>query len=209
MTGDIVQELQKVLATLESLGLLLVSDRAFPSVAGLVASEPVRGSWWSHPQSHTIFAVNEMLEDHHDVLITKLVNGKVTFVHRKLWQHVYTIGTAREDWQLANLSKAGKTLLKKVEHETSIVTDKVGVIGGKKAGDVARELEISMLIHAEQFHSESGAHSKRIETWDSWAKRVSFKARRGDQKSARLFFENRVSQLNNKFGSGAKLPWQV
>lgn len=209
MTGDIITELPKVLATLESFGLLLVSDRAFPSVAGLVAGEPVRGSWWSHPQAHTIFAVNEMLEDHKDVLITKLIDGKVTFVHRTMWQQVYVIGTAREVWQMEGISPAARILLKKVEKQTSIETDKLRAIQGTKPGDVARELELRILIHAEQVHTESGAHAKRIESWDSWAKRVRFKARPGDQKSAKLLFENRVSQLNNKFGSCAKLPWQV
>ena len=100
-------------------------------------------------------------------------------------------------------------LLKKVEKETSIETDKLRAIQGTKPGDVARELELRILIHAEQVHTESGAHAKRIESWDSWAKRVRFKARPGDHNSAKLLFENRVSQLNNKFGSSAKLPWQV
>ena len=61
MTEDPLAKFKKVLSSLESFGLLLVSDRAFPSVAGLVAGEPVRGSWWSHPMAHTIFAVDEML----------------------------------------------------------------------------------------------------------------------------------------------------
>ena len=49
MTGDPAQEFQKVLAALGEFGLLMVSDRAFPSVSGLIAGEPVKGSWWSHP----------------------------------------------------------------------------------------------------------------------------------------------------------------
>ena len=35
--------------TLAECGLLLESDAKLPSVAGLVACAPVRGSWWGHP----------------------------------------------------------------------------------------------------------------------------------------------------------------
>jgi len=202
-----VQELQKVLASLESFGLLLVSDRAFPSVASLIAGEPVKGSWWSHPLAHTIFAVNEMLEDQKGVLITKLLGGKVTFVHRTMWPQVYAIGTAREDWQMEGLSTPAKTLLTRVEKETCIDTDKIGVIRGTKPGDLARELELRILIHAEQVHTESGAHAKRIQTWESWADRVGFKARQTDPQVAKKLVEKRVKELNKKFGADVRLPW--
>lgn len=209
MTVNPLENFPKVLAALRTFGLLLVSDRAFPSVASLITGNYLSGSWWSHPLAHTIFGVNEILEEHPDVLITKLVNGKITFVHRKLWIHVYAVGTAREEWQINGLSAAAKTLLKTVEKETSIETDRLGPIDGKKPGDLARELESRVLIHTEQVHTKTGAHAKRIETWDNWARRVRFKGGRGNEKAAKLFLENRVSQLNKKFGTGAKLPWDA
>src|SRR5581483_2271004 len=42
------------LADLESRGLWLVSDPRLPSLATVVAGEPVRGSWWAHPESQRI-----------------------------------------------------------------------------------------------------------------------------------------------------------
>jgi hypothetical protein len=67
-------------------GMLLESARGpLPSVAEIVAGEPIRGSWWAHPKSHTIFDAINRLADSPDVVRTRLVNGKVTLVHRRLW----------------------------------------------------------------------------------------------------------------------------
>jgi hypothetical protein len=73
-------------ARLERDGVLLESAKGpIPNVAELVAGEPISGSWWSHPDSHAIFAVVNELADSPDVVRLRLVNGKVTLVHRRLW----------------------------------------------------------------------------------------------------------------------------
>jgi hypothetical protein len=54
-------------------------------VAEIVAGERIRGSWWSHPASHAIFDALSSLADSPDVVRLRLVNGKVTLVHRRLW----------------------------------------------------------------------------------------------------------------------------
>lgn len=56
-----------------------------PSLAEAIAGERVRGSWWTHPKSKEIFAVTRAVRDHEDVLVCRLVNGRITFVHRRLW----------------------------------------------------------------------------------------------------------------------------
>jgi hypothetical protein len=56
-----------------------------PSLAEVIAGERLRGSWWSHPKSREIFAVTRAIRDSDDVLVCRLVKGKVTFVHRRLW----------------------------------------------------------------------------------------------------------------------------
>jgi hypothetical protein len=56
-----------------------------PSVAELVAGEPVRGSWWAHPKGREIFAALRAIEQSSDILVCRLIGGKVTFVHRRLW----------------------------------------------------------------------------------------------------------------------------
>ncbi len=56
-----------------------------PSLVEVIAGEPVRGSWWSHPKSHEIFAVTRAIRASDDVLACRLIKGKVTFVPRRLW----------------------------------------------------------------------------------------------------------------------------
>jgi len=206
MTADIRKQFDKVFLQLQELGLLLLSDANLPSVSGLVTGEKLRGSWWSHKQAQTIFAVSELLEDHSDVLITKLISDKVTFVHRELWGQIYSIGVAREDWQLKNLSPAAKLLLKTVDAEGSLETNKFGKKLGAKPADTARELELRLLVHAEQRHSESGAHTKVLETWDTWAQRAGFRAKAQSAPAARRFLEQRLAHINNNSGHGS-LPW--
>ena len=74
------------MAALIEHGMLLQSARGpLPNVAELVAGEPIAGSWWGHPQGHAIFAALQSLDDSPDVVRMRLVNGKVTLVHRRLW----------------------------------------------------------------------------------------------------------------------------
>lgn len=74
------------LAALIEHGMLLESARGpLPNVAEMVAGEPIRGSWWGHPASHAIFDALNSLAESPDVVRTRLVNGKVTLVHRRLW----------------------------------------------------------------------------------------------------------------------------
>jgi hypothetical protein len=56
-----------------------------PSIASAVAGEPIVGSWWAHPKGRAIFAALSELDDSDDVRCFKLVDGKVTFVHRRAW----------------------------------------------------------------------------------------------------------------------------
>ncbi len=168
----------------------------------------MRGSWWSHPLSHQIFAVNEQLEGNADVLITKLISGKVTFVHRQLWRPLNAIGRAREDWQMKDLSAPARLLLKQLDQAGSLTTNKLGPAFGAKPGDTARDLEKRLLIRAEQFHTASGAHSKLLETWETWARRVGFRAAPLSPTTARRRIELRLDELNKEFDGAGKLPWQ-
>jgi len=74
-------------------GMLLESARGpLPNVAEMIAGAPISGSWWSHPRSHAIFAEINELADSPDVVRMRLVNGKVTLVHRRLWPALVRVG---------------------------------------------------------------------------------------------------------------------
>lgn len=67
-------------------GVVLESASGFaPSIAEAIAGGPLRGSWWGHPAGREIFAVTRAIRDCPEVLVCRLVAGKVTYVHRRLW----------------------------------------------------------------------------------------------------------------------------
>lgn len=81
------------MAALVEHGVLLQSARGpVPNVAELVAGEPIRGSWWGHPAHERIFTALNELADSPDVVRTRLVGGKVTLVHRRLWPALVRVG---------------------------------------------------------------------------------------------------------------------
>jgi hypothetical protein len=70
----------------EQHGVVLASARGpVPSVAEAIAGEPIIGSWWSHAKAHAIFDALSAIDDSDDIRCFKLVDGKITFVHRRLW----------------------------------------------------------------------------------------------------------------------------
>ena len=74
-----------------------------PSLAVAIVGEPIRGSWWSHPQSHEIFEITQTIRAREDVLVCRVVNGKVTFVHRRLWPALVRSAKCFPKSQLAQL----------------------------------------------------------------------------------------------------------
>ena len=72
---------------------MLASARGpVPTLAEAVAGEPIVGSWWAHPKGKAIFAALSEVDDSVDVRCFKLVDGKVTLVHRKAWPALVRLG---------------------------------------------------------------------------------------------------------------------
>jgi hypothetical protein len=67
-------------------GVVLASAHGpVPTLTVAVAGEPIVGSWWAHPKGKAIFAALAELDDSEDIRCFKLIDHKVTFVHRRLW----------------------------------------------------------------------------------------------------------------------------
>jgi hypothetical protein len=67
-------------------GIVLESAKGeVPTLAEEIAGGPIRGSWWSHPKGRRIFAATRRVRGSPDVLVCRLLNGKITYVHRQLW----------------------------------------------------------------------------------------------------------------------------
>jgi hypothetical protein len=70
----------------EEHGVVLASAKGpVPSVAEAIVGEPIVGSWWSHPKGQQIFDALSTIDDDDDIRCFKLVDHKITFVHRRLW----------------------------------------------------------------------------------------------------------------------------
>ncbi len=145
------------------MGLLLKQDKRLPSVVTLVVGGSLATSWWSHPKAHLIFSVLSELSDHPDVLFTKLLYGKDTLVHRRLWPALLAVATSREPWQQRNLPPRARGLLLQANRAGKPV---------RSSGPSVKELVSRLLVHAEEVHTESGSHEMAVETWTAWAARV-------------------------------------
>ena len=205
----------RVLSILAREGLLLLSDARLPSIAGLVAGAPVRGSWWGHPAGQAIFQVSEALADHPDVVVNRLVAGKVTYVHRRLWPALLVIGRARAPWQTRRLSRMARSLLLRVTRQGTLRTDRIEGPKHRVSG-AARELEDRLLVHTEWIHTERGSHARMLMSWDLWARRQGTglragAARRPDEgaRGAKGILERIVNDLNARCRADGRLPWQV
>lgn len=201
---------EDVFRELKKWGLLLESDPKLPSVCTIITGEPMKGSWWSHSMAQTIFQVNERLDDHPDVLIAKLLAGKVTFVHRQFWPALLAVATSREPWQIRNLPDTAQKVLKFLKNAESVRSDElsIGTIGRKELNESVRILERRLLIHSEQVHTESGAHAKVLQSWESWAASARLKVGEMSVAEAKKSLEQRVQELNKRFDGKATLPWQ-
>ena len=67
-------------------GIVLQAARGpVPSLAAEIAGGPIHGSWWGHPKGGEIFRAAEAICDSDEVLVCKLIDGKITYVHRRMW----------------------------------------------------------------------------------------------------------------------------
>jgi hypothetical protein len=73
-----------------------------PSLAEAVAGKPIRGSWWGHPQGRAIFHAAQVACESPDILVCKLIGGKITYVHRRLWPALVKLASRFTKRQLAN-----------------------------------------------------------------------------------------------------------
>jgi hypothetical protein len=189
-------------------GLLLESDPRLPSVVSLVAGKPIAGSWWGHPSGGAIYREVNKLADRTDVVLLKLLNGKVTFVLDTLWPHVYAVGTCGEAWQVGGLSPPSQRLFGLVRRHGLIRTDdpRSRLAAGSRVSAAALDLERRLLVLGVQVHTESGRHVKSLESWPHWARRINL-ATRMPAARAKAELAELVRRLNAEFQGKAQLPW--
>lgn len=183
----------RVRVALDEHGLLPVQDARVPSVCTLVAGEIVRGSWWAHPAGHDIYDLLGRLAD--DCASVKLLWGKVTLVHRRLWPALAAVGEAGAPWQTDDLDDPARALLGAVRSAGELDSS----VLGPGAGAVIDGLERRLLVISEQRHTAGGHHARRLRTWSRWLPDLS----RPAVAEARAALEQAAASLGAERG----LPW--
>jgi hypothetical protein len=179
-----------VVRTLERYGLLLQQDKKALSVVGLITGEALSSSWWNHPRGSEIFACLRALGDRPDVMTTRLISGKVTFAHERLWPALLAVATSREGWQLDGLSASARALLRRVESTAAV----------EASGPDARDLQNRLLVRATEIHTESGRHAVALQPWRTMPSRIAAM----DVKDARGELETAAAAIG---APPSTLPW--
>jgi len=95
---------REAIAFVEQHGIVLEAARGpVPSLAKAIAGEPIRGSWWGHPKSREIFRAVRAVSESPDVLVCKLINDKVTYVHRRVWPALIKLAPRFDKKRLAKV----------------------------------------------------------------------------------------------------------
>ena len=92
------------LAFIRRHGIVLEAARGpVPNLAEAVAGAPIRGSWWGHAKGREIFPLTRTVRESAEVLVCRLVGGKITYVHRRLWPALVRLAPRFERADLAAL----------------------------------------------------------------------------------------------------------
>jgi len=97
---------EEALAFVRQHGVVLASAKGtVPRLTEAIVGEPIKGSWWAHPKSHHIYAILGAVTDSNQVLVCRLIDGKITLVHRRLWPSLIRLAKRFAPEQLAQVSE--------------------------------------------------------------------------------------------------------
>lgn len=155
-------------------GIALVRERRVLTLGQLaerIAGEPISGSWWGHPAGKEIYRVATALEEARDeVLVAKLVDGKVTFVHRALWPALARV-VLDEGWRkkaARGLTSDAAAVLRGVEASGRVDLTQVPMGSPKTIAAVKKQLEAGGLVISSSEHTDQGSHATVLTSWKRW-----------------------------------------
>jgi hypothetical protein len=95
---------KEALAFVRKHGVVLEAGRGpVPNLADAIAGKPISGSWWGHAKGRLIFRLTRAVRDSEDVLVCRLVCGKITYVHRRMWPSIVCAAPCLNTERLAAL----------------------------------------------------------------------------------------------------------
>src|SRR6185436_687381 len=99
-----MQTAEEAIAFVEDHGIVLEAARGqAPTFADAIAGAAIQGSWWGHPKGKLIFRLSRAVRDCDDVLVCRLIDGKITYVHRRLWPALVRLAPQLKGADIASL----------------------------------------------------------------------------------------------------------
>lgn len=95
---------EEALAFVRQHGVVLASAKGnAPRLTEAIVGASIKGSWWAHPKSRHIYAILAAVTDSEEVLVCRLIGGRITLVHRRLWPALVRLANRFTDEQLAQV----------------------------------------------------------------------------------------------------------
>ena len=99
-------------------GIVLESAKgSVPNLADTVAGEQIQGSYWGHPKGDEIFVLTRGIRSSEEILVCRLVGGKVTYIHQRLWPAIFRL---HESFREADLGAIQEVHSSSGEHQLSV-----------------------------------------------------------------------------------------
>lgn len=200
--------LKKIHNELDKFGVLMLTDPSLPSLVAVISGKPVKGSWWGHPKGNLMYNISNELMDSPEILTLKLINKKITFIHRRHWNALLSITTSGKQWQKKDLSVSCKSLFQRVQREGKLrIDDSRLAKPPAEVGKLASQLETRLLVYSESVHTDSGKHVRQLSSWDNvkHGKKGKFVAVPYDE--ALENFEKIKMDMSAKYSTKIKFPW--
>lgn len=137
--------IQEAMKIIKRHGVVLEAAKGpVPNLAEIIAGERIRGNWWGHPQGHQIFLLTRSIREMKDVLVCRLVEGKITYVHRRLWPALARLADHFETERLAAIREV-HTGMGKHKVQTTKFSDWVPPGVSKEAEELTEDEALSQL----------------------------------------------------------------
>jgi hypothetical protein len=95
---------EQALAFVRQHGVVLASAKGpAPRLTEAIVGEAIAGSWWAHPKSHHIYSILGAVTDSDQLLVCRLIDGKITLIHRRLWPSLVRLAQSFAPEQLAQV----------------------------------------------------------------------------------------------------------
>ena len=96
----------QVIKFIEKHGVVLESAHGLvPNLAEAVAKRRIRGSWWADEKGREIFRLTRVVRNSSDILVCRLINGRITYVHRRLWPALVRLASRFDPKRLAKIQE--------------------------------------------------------------------------------------------------------